>query len=131
MPVVGPGARVGAVPDHLLLVDDNPRYAGSAARVLRAGGFTVTVATDPVEALEAVEVQRPDVVLVDISLGADSGVTLCRSLRAAHPFLADRVLLMSTRPADDVVELVEAAGAAGFVDKSTVTAEAVRAALTA
>ena len=44
----------------------------------------------------------------------------------AFPYLASRVVLISTRAADDYGELVEASPAAGFICKSELTSTAVR-----
>jgi two-component system nitrate/nitrite response regulator NarL len=109
-----------------VLVDDSTRFLEAARASLERGGLAVVAAvTTPGQAWDAVRDEDPDVVLVDLALGEDSGADLCRELLAAFPRLHGRIVLISTRAADDVADLVAASGAAGFIDKSVLTAEAV------
>jgi CheY-like chemotaxis protein len=57
-----------------LLVDDNDAFLEAASRLLRREGVTVAgVASSAAEALRRVRELRPDVVLIDIGLGDESG----------------------------------------------------------
>jgi DNA-binding NarL/FixJ family response regulator len=109
-----------------LIVDDNRSFLGAARTLLEREGLTVAgVASTSAEALRETETLRPDVVLVDVSLGEDSGFELVRRL------LEDRdrgatVILISTRSEADLADLVASSPAAGFVSKSELSADAVR-----
>ena len=84
---------------RLLIVDDNTRFLDAARSTLERQGLEVVgTATTTAEALQRVEALRPDVVLVDISLGDESGFELTRLL--VHD-LSTSVVLISTRGADD------------------------------
>jgi len=108
-----------------VIVDDNERFLAVARASLERDGLEVVgTATTTAEALAKVDALRPDVVLVDIALGAESGFALTRRLVERHPGLA--VVLISTRREEDVAELVEASPAAGFVWKARLSAGAVR-----
>jgi DNA-binding NarL/FixJ family response regulator len=108
-----------------LIVDDNERFAAVARASLERDGLEVIgTATTTTEALEKVEALRPEVVLVDIALGAQSGFDLTRRLIARHPDL--RVVLISTRREEDFTDLIAASPAAGFVWKAHLSASAVR-----
>src|SRR3954466_1941716 len=81
-----------------LIVDDNARFLEAACSSLNRDGIEVVgTATTISEALRQVEALRPDVVLVDISLGAESGFELTRQLVENFPELRSRVVLISTR----------------------------------
>jgi DNA-binding response OmpR family regulator len=68
----------------VLVVEDDDQTARFVADNLRADGFRVALATDAPEALRAIEVRRPDLVLLDLGLGsATSGLEVLDRVRAA------------------------------------------------
>jgi len=66
---------------RILIVDDNRDSADSLAMLLEITGNTTYMAHDGVEALEAVEKYRPEVVLLDIGLPRLDGHEVCRRVR--------------------------------------------------
>ncbi len=110
-----------------LIVDDNERFLAAARASLERDGLeVVATATTRTEALEKVDALRPDVVLVDIALGAESGFDLARELVERHPELRARVVLISTRREEDFEDLIASSPAVGFVWKAHLSAGAVR-----
>lgn len=110
-----------------MIVDDNERFLAVARdRLMRDGLDVVGTATSQSEALEMAEELHPDVVLVDISLGAESGFEVTRRLVEDFPALRSRVVLISTRDQDDLADLIAASPAAGFLPKNLLSARAVR-----
>jgi DNA-binding NarL/FixJ family response regulator len=106
----------------VLLVDDNERFLRVAASVLaRRHHSQLTVvgsARNGSEALAMVERLRPDVVLLDLSLGAESGLDFIGPLRKAGvPIVV--ILTMHDRAGYEQAAL--AAGASGFVAKARMT----------
>ena len=67
----------------VLVVEDDERTAAFLADNLRADGFRVATAADAGEALRAIEVRRPDLVLLDVTLGASSGLSVLDRVRSA------------------------------------------------
>ncbi len=71
--------------DHVrgsvLVVDDEPTIAEVVARYLERAGYSARVATDGVEALEAVAKQRPDLVVLDLMLPGIDGLEVMRRMR--------------------------------------------------
>jgi DNA-binding response OmpR family regulator len=67
----------------VLVVEDDERTAAFLADNLRADGFRVAVAGDAGEAVRAIEVRRPDLVLLDLALGDTSGLWVLDRVRAA------------------------------------------------
>jgi DNA-binding NarL/FixJ family response regulator len=116
------------MPLRVLLVDDNQDFLNAAERLLAAEGLTVVAtATNAADAISLSRSLRPDVALVDIKLGQESGIELSR--RLAEGSVAPRVVLISTHAEEDFRDLIEASPAAGFVAKSALSAAAVREAL--
>jgi DNA-binding NarL/FixJ family response regulator len=109
-----------------LIVDDNREFLEAARTVLEREGLTIAgVASTSADALRKAELLRPDVVLVDVSLGDESGIELARRL-AANPAHEASVILISTRSEAELTDVVATSPAAGFLSKSELSADAVR-----
>ena len=67
----------------VLVVEDDERTAAFLADNLRADGFRVALASEAGEALRAIEVRRPDLVVLDLSLGGSSGLAVLDRVRAS------------------------------------------------
>ena len=108
-----------------LIVDDNPRFLRAARTLLEREGLTISgVATTSADALQQAATLKPDVVLVDVSLGDESGFELAQRLVADHAHGA--VILISTRSEGELAEAIGLSPAAGFLAKSDLSAEAIR-----
>jgi DNA-binding NarL/FixJ family response regulator len=100
----------------VVLVDDSACFLRVARQVLRHRGYEVVAEAGCAAAARVLlERCRPDVVLVDVQLGADDGFDLARELTAAHPTLP--VVLMSTDAALGDPRRVRRSGARAFVPK--------------
>ena len=101
---------------RLLIVDDNVRFIQAARDLLqRQGAEVVGVAANGAEAVRVARELRPDVVLVDIDLGPESGVDLATSLTTEHQ---QRVVLISVHSESEVVDLLASSPAVGFIPKA-------------
>jgi two-component system, NarL family, nitrate/nitrite response regulator NarL len=108
-----------------LIVDDNAGFAAAARKVLEAGEITVVgTASSSSEAVVLFTELRPDVTLVDIDLGAESGIDLVEKLHQA--LASSPVILISAYSADDFHDPIVNSSAVGFVAKSELTASAIR-----
>jgi CheY-like chemotaxis protein len=108
-----------------VIVDDNSRFLEVARDLLEGEGINVVgTASSSTEAVRLVDDVRPDVVLVDIDLGDESGFDVARLL-AGPPGGAPPVILISAYPEQDFVDLISASPAVGFLSKSRLTANAV------
>jgi DNA-binding NarL/FixJ family response regulator len=120
-------AKLRLVRLRCLIVDDNEPFLEIAAASLTGDDLDVLgTATTSAKALRQVAEQQPDVVLVDINLGEESGFALARQLVEHFPQLASGVVLISTRAEQDFGGLIEASPAAGFVPKTKLSAKVVR-----
>jgi DNA-binding NarL/FixJ family response regulator len=68
---------------------------------------------------------QPDVCLVDIDLGADSGFDLARELTADADGAGPKVILISTHDELEFVKLIESSPAVGFIAKTELSAERI------
>jgi CheY-like chemotaxis protein len=115
------------MPLRLLMVDDNPTFLESARGLLEREGLAVSgVASTIAEALARDAELQPDVVLVDITLAGESGFDLARLLKCEARGGASAVILVSTYSEADFAELITASPAIGFLNKSELSAAAIR-----
>ena len=115
------------MPPTCVIVDDSQEFLAASRAMLEREGVTVLgVASTSAEALERVQALQPELVLVDIDLGAENGLDLTERLASLGKW---RVVLMSVHAQADFAELVEASPAIGFVAKSELSAGAIRALL--
>jgi DNA-binding NarL/FixJ family response regulator len=108
-----------------VIVDDNASFLETSRRTLERQGITVTgVARTITEALQRAEELEPDLILVDIDLGGESGFELIRRLTDAAGAEV-KVILISTHREDDFADLVSESAAVGFLSKSKLSAGAI------
>jgi DNA-binding NarL/FixJ family response regulator len=119
------GGTLALVPLRCLIVDDNPRFLAAATALLEREGLNVVgAATCTADAIRYAQELQPEVVLVDIDLGGESGFELTRGLAAVQ---SATVILISTHSEADFDELIAESAAAGFIAKERLSADAVRA----
>src|ERR671925_1699505 len=90
--------------DHVLVVDDDAEIRRLLGEYLQRNGFRVTLATDGKEMRRALDAGRPDIVVLDLMLPGESGLTLCRDLRAGAN--ANLPVIMLTARAEEVDRIV-------------------------
>jgi CheY-like chemotaxis protein len=109
-----------------LLVDDSAAFLETASVLLEREGVTVAgVASSTAGALKLARALRPDVILVDIGLGDESGFDLARLLARDDQGGSAEVILISTRAEQDYTELIAESPAAGFLAKSELSARGI------
>jgi two-component system, OmpR family, response regulator len=89
-------------PDHVLVVDDDAEIRKLLGEYLERNGFRVSLATDGPEMRRALDRSRPDIVVLDLMLPGDSGLTLCRDLRVDSRL----PVIMLTARAEEVDRIV-------------------------
>jgi DNA-binding NarL/FixJ family response regulator len=112
-----------------LIVDDNDRFLEAARDALERDGITVVgVASNSAEALARNHDLRPDVALVDVCLGEESGFVLAEQIVGERPGPPGRpaVILVSTYAERDFDDMVESSAALAFLSKSDLSGRAIR-----
>ena len=114
-----------------LLVDNDARFLESAKLLLTREGVEVDTAVSGAQALHRIGVLRPDVVLLDIHLGTESGFSVVCDIHAAWPTDGSSesgasIILISTYSEGDYKRLIEVSPALGFISKSSLSAHAIR-----
>ena len=101
------------MPLRCVLVDDNAAFLETASVLLEREGVTVVgVASSTAEALQQVRALRPDVILVDIGLGDESGFDVARLLARDGQGGSAEVIMISARAGADYADLISESPAA-------------------
>jgi DNA-binding NarL/FixJ family response regulator len=115
-----------AMPLTCLIVDDSPQFLEAAGQLLAEDGITVVgFAATSDEAVDEATALRPDIALVDVDLGTESGFDVAQRL-AGLPNGGLTVVLISAESGGELAELVDASGALGFVSKTDLSGDAIR-----
>jgi two-component system, OmpR family, KDP operon response regulator KdpE len=102
------------MPPRILVVDDEPNILGTLAPLLRARGYEVHTAINARTALEIVDREKPDLIVLDLGLPDIDGVEVCRQIRES---LNVPVVVLSARGAEgDKVRALDV-GADDYVTK--------------
>lgn len=108
-----------------VIVDDDASFLKAARTLLELGGVTVAgVASNGAGAVERVGALRPDVVLIDIRLGQESGFDVARQLAANGQAAA--LIMISTHAREDFAVLIAESPVIGFLPKAELSASAIR-----
>ena len=106
----------------ILVVDDSSLSRRVSRRILESAGHTVADAADGLTALERYALDKPDLVLLDVTMDEMDGLEVLRQLRTMDP---SAVVVMATADVQTSTRaLAEAGGASGFLMKP-LTTEAV------
>ena len=87
---------------RILVVDDDPELRDLLSSYLGSQGFVVATAGDGVAMREQLPVFAPDLLILDLMLPGEDGLTLCRDLRAASKL----PILMLTARGDDMDRII-------------------------
>jgi CheY-like chemotaxis protein len=101
-------------PALVLVVDDDPDILEAICDILEAEGYRVSRARHGVEALERVDVERPDLILLDLMMPVMDGVAFAHALRKRP---SDRDIPIVVISADGNPQRAAAVGAAAYLAK--------------
>ena len=89
-------------PDHILIVDDDAEIRSLLSQYLVKNGLRVTAVADGRGMSQALDAGRIDLIVLDLMLPGDDGLTLCRNLRAK----SDTPVIMLTARGDETDRIV-------------------------
>ena len=122
-----PCKRAGVIRSRFLIVDDNTSFREETRALLAEQGFDVVgAAGSAADAHRQIAELRPDVALIDIDLGGESGLELARQLRKEPRDGAPHVILTSTHDEAEYADLIQASPAVGFLAKNDLSAASIR-----
>ena len=83
------------MPNDILVVDDDPAFRATAAKVLASEGFRPLEASGGAEALALARKRRPDLVVLDLRMPDVDGLEVCRKLKEGGETAAIPVLVLT------------------------------------
>ena len=117
----------GDVSLRCLIVDDSARFGDEARTLLEQEGLSVVgFATSGDQAVQLTKELRPDLALVDISLGAESGFDVARRLADVPDTAPPKVIFVSSYEEQEFRGPIEASPALGFIAKTDLSAARIR-----
>lgn len=105
----------------VLVVDDNEVCRAVVREALEDGGFDVVELGNPLGMSSVVNLEKPDLVLMDVEMPAIDGDKAVQIL-LKHRLHDCKVVLYSGKPAAELERLAKACGASGYVPKSVTDA---------
>jgi CheY-like chemotaxis protein len=114
--VVESSAIASDPPAKILVVDDVPENVRLLEAVLAPPGYEVVTATDGLTALDLVETEEPDLILLDAMMPGLDGYAVCRHLRANDATAALPVIMVTSSIGQEKRRAIEA-GADDFILK--------------
>jgi CheY-like chemotaxis protein len=109
-----------------VIVDDNPVFIEVATRLLERGGISIIGAASTIdEAVQRVDELRPDITLVDVDLGGESGFHLALKLHRPNTHDGPKIILTSAHSEQDFADMIAASPAIGFLPKADLSPDAI------
>jgi len=109
----------------ILVADDEPNIVISLEYLLRREGYTVLIARDCQEALDAITRDKPDLVLLDVMMPKKTGFEVCQEVRAVESLQGVKILMLTAKGRDTDVAKGLALGADAYMTKPFATRELV------
>ena len=104
-------------PTKIMIVDDNRDSRELALKILKAKGYLIIEARDGQEALEKVPVEKPDLILMDISLPKIDGYEVTRRLKSQEDYKDIPIIALTAHAMKGDKEKALAAGCEGYIPK--------------
>jgi len=101
----------------VLVVDDSQAEIRLLQSVLQQGGFHSVGISDPTKVEEAIEEERPNVILLDVVMPQRNGFQVCRELKNQESYAGIPVILVTSKAAPSDRYWGEQQGANGYVTK--------------
>jgi DNA-binding response OmpR family regulator len=110
----------------ILVADDEPNIVISLEYLLKREGYTVVIARDGQEAIDAITREQPDLVLLDVMMPKKTGFEVCQEVRAHETLQATKILMLTAKGRDTDLAKGLALGADAYMTKPFSTRELVQ-----
>jgi two-component system, OmpR family, response regulator len=100
---------------HILIVEDDERIVGFMKRGLEAEGHDIDIASGKSQTLSLINTRSYDVIILDIFLGPDDGLDICRTLRGHQ--VTSIILIMTAKGTAEIERASKRAGANAYLAK--------------
>ena len=110
----------------ILIADDEPNILMSLEFLMKREGYTVVVARDGGEAMQAIVAERPDLVLLDVMMPVKTGFDVCHEVRSPPEVRDTKILMLTAKGRDTDVAKGLALGANAYMTKPFSTKELVQ-----
>jgi DNA-binding response OmpR family regulator len=107
----------------ILIADDEPNILISLEFLMKREGYQVLVARDGPQALEAIQRERPHLVLLDVMMPGKTGFEVCQAVRADDALAGVKIVLLTAKGRDTDIAKGTALGADAYVTKPFSTKE--------
>ncbi|HNX81741.1 MAG TPA: response regulator [Candidatus Omnitrophota bacterium] len=105
------------VSKKILVVDDEPDLVDFVRLRLTASGFEVVTAADGEEALDVVQREHPDLIILDILLPKLDGHKVCETLKKDPRFAAIPIIMLTAKDREEDILLAKKIGADAYITK--------------
>lgn len=110
----------------MLIIDDDPVIAAIYRKKFLGAHFQVEIAANAATGAAAILSFQPDIVLLDLNLGARSGLELLRDLRAVPKFRSLPIVVITAEPEDSpMLRAAQASSVTGVLRKEEWSVESV------
>ena len=101
----------------ILIVDDSKSLRDRLRTALETDGYEVAESEDGVQALEACQAARPDLLVTDVHMPRMDGLSLVAAIRALPALRFMPILILTTESGEEMKQQGRAAGATGWIVK--------------
>lgn len=101
----------------VVIVDDDRALRDRLQQILETHGYVVAQAPSGLRLLTLLEVDRPDLILLDVAMSWINGFELCRAMKSNHSYKNIPVVFISGRSAPSDIETGLSCGAADYFVK--------------
>jgi len=105
------------MPHSVLVVEDEPNIVISLRFIMEQAGFSVRVAEDGRQAVDEIEREAPDVVLLDLMLPEIDGFSVCETMRANPELAGTKIIVLSAKSREIDRDRAMRLGADDFITK--------------
>ena len=109
----------------VLHVEDDPTMLKAVRLILEEAGFRVVSAESGAEAMRHLAMMQPSLLLIDVTLGSESGYALCREIHERYPDLGAAVAFLTAARSIDDIRTARAVGGHYFIVKPITPASLV------